>query len=222
MAITLGCKRLLAPYADLLEPLQKRGRLDAHMAGPEDCYAAPAGCYAPSGLDLRRRRSGQDEFQDLASERPAEKRLRFGEHILGGSPGAASGSEAETGSESREVALDRWAEEMVKALHGCPSVEEAVQRCAQVLAAFESQAKEAALREVDAGEDSVQSLQYTKKVLMRAVNHLAQRCRQTEAAVAENDKLRDELESAKEALRRMAHHNEMLKCHLKLHVDSCR
>jgi len=213
----VGCKRLLAQYADLLEPLQKRGRMDTHMAGPEEDVGQDAcsssGCFSPGGADYRRRQS-MDEFQDLSSEQPAEKRPRSGDHF----PGAASGA----GADNRDISIRRVAEDIVKALHGCPSVDEALARCGRVLAAFEADVKEAALREVDCGEESVQSLQYTKKVLMRAVSHLAQRCRQNEAAAGEADALKEELEKSREASRRLAHHNEMLKCHLRLHIDGCR
>lgn len=240
----VACKRLLAPYADLLEPYQKRTRLDAHMAGPEedsgsdgcatvepypkrsrlDALMAGAeeepwsdGCASatrcqPPGIE--RRRQALEDFQEASPEQPSEKRLRTGEHFAG-SPGAPLGS----GGENREVAIHRWAEDIVKALLGCPSVEEAVLRCARALSQFDVESREAALRGVDVGEEGVQSLQHTKAVLMRAVNHLAQRCRQNEAAVGEADALREELEKAREAQSRLAHHNEMLKHHLRLELD---
>mmetsp|Transcript_43699 Transcript_43699/g.121537 ORF Transcript_43699/g.121537 Transcript_43699/m.121537 type:complete len:218 (+) Transcript_43699:122-775(+) len=214
----VGCKRLLAPYADLLEPYQKRSRLDAHMAGPEEepGHEGYASASCPSPVIDQRRRQVLDDFQDLSSEQPAEKRLRLGDHFAGGLPGASLGG---NGVDNRDVAIRRWAEDIVKALHGCPSVEEAVHRCARALSNFDAEAREAALREMDSGEESVQSLQYTKKVLMRAVSHLAQRCRQNEAAVGEADALREELEKAREAQSRLAHHNEMLKHHLRLELD---
>jgi len=191
------------------------------MAGPEDELAqeafASSGSYTTAGVEARRR-NDLEHLQEFCSEQPTDKRPRLqGDFLDGDAAGAGAGS--------REAALHGWSEELVRTLHGCPSVEEAAQRCARVLAAFEVDVRQAALREGDAregGPESVQSLQHTKKVLMRAVNHLAQRCRQAEAGAAEVDSLKEELEKSKEGQRRLQHHNEMLQCHLKLHLDSCR
>jgi len=235
--MVVGCKRLLAPYADLLGPLQKRGRMDAHMAGPEDDLAqaqeafASSGSYA-AGLDAIRRRQHLDDLQEFCAEQPSDKRPRIQGDFLAalaaavgdGSGGAASASEGDSAGSAGSCSTQRgWSEELVRTLHGCPSVEEAIRRCGRVLADFEAEVRQTR-READAGEagqESVKDLQHTKKVLMRAVNHLAQRCRQNEACVAEVDTLKEELERSKEAQRRLQHHNEMLQLHLKVHLDSC-
>jgi len=226
----VGCKRLLAPYADLLGPLQKRGRTDTYMAGPEDepvqeAFSSCGSYAAAAGMDARRRQH-LEVLQEFCAEQPSDKRPRLqGDYSGENLGGAALGSEGDAaGSSSRDGALRGWSEEMVRTLHGCPSVEEATRRCARVLADFEVDVRQAAHREADSsegGQETVQSLQHTKKVLMRAVNHLAQRCRQAEACAADVDSLKEELEKSKEAQRRVQHHNDLLQCHLKLHLDSC-
>lgn len=225
MTMIISCKRLLAPYADLLEPLQKRSRLDVRMVGSDDDHqdsVASSSSFA-CGIDGRRRQHLED-FQEYAPEQPAEKRLRLGGGFLG--PPAEGGGTAELGANGagdREVAIRGWAEATVRSLQNCPSTEEASQRCVRILSDFEAEVQQVALREGDvteaASESALQSLQHTKKVLMRAVHHLAQRCRQLEANSAEADELKDALEKSQGTQRRLAHANEMLKEHLRLYVD---
>lgn len=222
----------MAPYADLLGPLQKRGRTDAYMA-PEDCFSpsSPTGSSGSGGAasslaeeTAARRRQVQEVLQEFCAEQPEVKRLRLGDdHLMSEAGASAAGVTSEEESSCREAAVRQWSEELVRALQGCPSVQEASQRCARVLTAFEADVRQAAAREAeDAGTESVQTLQQTKKVLMRAVHHLAQRCRQAEACAAEAEGLKEELDKSKDAHRRLAHHNDLLQCHLKLHLDSCR
>jgi len=221
MALAISCKRLLAPYADLLEPLQKRGRLDLCRLGaedPQDGFSVSS-CGIP-GVGFRRRHS--EDFQEFAAE-PAEKRPRLHEGWCGGVEGELGGIACS--SNRRRLEIQSWAEDLVRSLQGCSSTEEAVQRTVRVLLDVEAEAQQAASaeREGDVSEASaegvVQNLQQTKKVLMRAVHHLAQRCRTLEASSAGVDGLRDELERSQESERRLRSANELLREHLRLHLD---
>lgn len=229
----VSCKRLLGPYEDLLEPLHKRYRTEGPLAGPEEIPGYTCGLSASSVE--RRRHHLEDDCQG-----PAEKRLRVGSHdFLERTESSCSGARADAGAgadsarearEAREAGIHTWAEDIVKALHGCPSVEEAIQRCARSLGDFESEVRQKALAEAedskergaeDSGRsESGQSLQHTNKVLMRAVHHLAERCRRQEASASEADELRQALEQAQDRERRLQHANEVLQGHLKLHLDS--
>jgi len=218
----VSCKRLLGHYEDLLEPLQKRYRLDANV---EDTNAYTCGVAASSGE--RRRQFLEDDAS--GSGWRAEKRLRVGSHEYfapteSSSSGAHSPDPASQGRdarEAREAAAHTWAEDIVKALQGCPSVEEATQRCARSLVDFEAEVRQAAAgsAEEPEGAESVQSLKHTNKVLMRAVHHLAERCRRIEASAAESDELRQALEQSQETQRRLQHSNEVLQGHLKVALD---
>lgn len=184
-----------------------------------------------------------------AQKRP---RLLIGE--LGASVGdgvvAEGGACARGGGPGREVALRAWAEAMVRALHGCPSIDAAMQRCTRLLSDVDAEARQAALLEHSEREqavvaereaaeaatsearggrdgeerppDTIQGLVHTKGVLMRAVHHLAERCRRLEASDKEVAVLTQALQQAEEAKRRLAHSNEVLQGHLRLHLDSCR
>merc|ERR1712014_73882 len=120
---------------------------------------------------------------------------------------------------------------MGKSLHGCPSVEQAAQRCAAVLSEFETEVRQMVLREAEQARatnseeaSSNQSrLQHTNKVLLRAVHHLAERCRRMEDGSREEElqSLRQALEQAQDAQRRLQHSNEVLQEHIKIHLNSC-
>jgi len=231
---------MFPPYADLFEPLQKRGRLDARMDGSSGELGAEttsSASTASNGVclgNLPHSNSNGGGLCDLSLEQPAEKRIRTEGAF--GSTGEASddGSSFEAGQGVDEAAVRGWAENIVRALHGCPSIEEAGRRCVDALTSFGGEVRNATLHEAEveaasheaeaaeAAPDSIEHLQHTKRVLMRAVNHLAQRCRQAEASVSEIDSVREELERSRDAQRRLAHHNEMLQGHLRLHLDSCR
>lgn len=244
----VSCKRPVS-FEELLEPLQKRCRPDAVMCddpyaghpghaawGQEPAYGSALGPACSSG----RRHAMEDGIE------PPDKRLRLGP---GPVPLAGSGASAPCSGErdrdgerdernaerdgerdgereAREASIRGWTEAIIRALHGCPSVEEAAQRCARALLEFEAEVRQAALREEERREDerpdSPQGLQHTNRVLMRAVHHLAERCRRLEAGAAEVAQVQQALEQSQEAQRRLAHSNEVLQGHLKLHLDSCR
>lgn len=244
MAMLVSMKR--PPTAEeLLEPLVKRCRLDVCMTGPEDwglqdqatfasaaAAAAAAAAASPADLvaelDRRRLAPMEDTLQD---GEPAFKRLRLFQGLAdpaGHHSGAAASGSA--GAPGREAGIRRWAEGIVRALHGCPSVEEAAQRCASALAEFEGEVRQNTLQEAEAAagpdlrpgeEDKAQGLQHTNRVLMRAVHHLAERCRRLEASAAEAQSLRDALDQAQEVQRRLASSNQVLQEHLRIHLNGC-
>jgi len=80
------------------------------------------------------------------------KRLCLGAGISAGLAAAqeavASEEDKPESREAREVRLRTWAEEVVKTLHGCPSVEEALRRCMQVLEKVDAGAREAASKSI--------------------------------------------------------------------------
>jgi len=83
---------------------------------------------------------------------PLGKRLCIGAGISAGLAAAqqavASEEDKPDSREAREVRLRGWAEEVVKSLHGCPSVEEALGRCVQVLEKVDAGAREAASKSI--------------------------------------------------------------------------
>lgn len=142
--------------------------------------------------------------------------------------------------DSSKEAIRRGAEATVRALKGCQSVEEAQQRAYFVLEEFQQEVRQATLNEVersppretrsadsaderapDDGAASPQALQEKNRTLMRAVYHLAERCKRFEAGCKDMPALRKELEDSKEAQRRLQHANELLQSHLRLHLSEC-
>merc|ERR1719458_1275588 len=153
MTMIISCKRLLAPYADVLGPLQKRSRLDVQRLGAEEDSFASS-CGFASGLESRRRQH-LDDFQEFAPEQPAEKRLRLNGGFMGPpTDGGGSADLGANGAGDREVAIRGWAEALVRSLQNCPSTEEAAQRCTQVLSDFESEVQQVTRREGDVTEAS--------------------------------------------------------------------
>mmetsp|Transcript_37767 Transcript_37767/g.106752 ORF Transcript_37767/g.106752 Transcript_37767/m.106752 type:complete len:242 (+) Transcript_37767:103-828(+) len=233
----ISCKRPVT-IEELLEPLRKRYRLDGPLLESEEDlvkdpdFAAAAAAAAGSLVDDRRRKL--DDGQE-----PADKRLRTWCRASGDGPEAGAGGDGGGASSGcdREATIRHWAEAVIRELHGCPSVEAASQRCVRTLAQFEAEVRQAAFREAtpaaheprqDEDDDAplpnsdLQGLHHTNKVLMRAVHHLAERCRRFEANAAEVDTLKQALEQSQEARQRLAHSNEVLQGHLKLHLDTCR
>lgn len=250
----------------LLDPNHfKRARLDASLHGPEDYPSPRTSCASEAGVahavgggwsatESGRRRIHQDMDDDSEADEemqlPADKRLRQmlvaaarNSDVLGDSPSASSiGGNAAVAAENNaegEAQARGWAETVVLALHGSPSVEEAKRRCSEVLGDFGAEVRKAAIREADAQsarsvqenddtrpQDSLQRLQHSNSVLWRAVRHLAKRCSRFEAEVSapreDISALRNQLEQSQEAQRRLAHSNEVLQGHLRLHLDACR
>jgi len=229
----LSCKRPVTTE-ELLEPLFKRTRHDVFMAGPEEhaltaaqeasaCDAAFVEAAAAAIEEAEYRRM-PDDVQD----QPALKRLRG---MIEGPSGAAASSN-EGGLNKDEALVRQWAEDLVKSLHGCPSVEQAVQRCSAALTGFGSQVRSATLREAEElreelrpnaveAEATCSRLQHTNKVLLKAVHRLAGRCRKLEGSSSEVQSLRQALEQSQETQRKLQHSNQVLQEHLKVHLNVC-
>lgn len=233
------CKRAVTTE-ELLEPFMKRSRLhDVCMSGSEPaCWAVAddamaaaaardtevvaAAAVAMAEAERRRLLPGSD----IQEDQPALKKLR---RIFDGTcPQAATA--APDGSASREASIRHWSEGLVKSLHGCPSVEAAAQRCTAVLSEFEAEVHQATLREADQARansqeaSSTQSLQHTNKVLLRAVHHLAERCRRLEDGSRDEEiqSLRQALDQSQDVQRRLQHSNEVLQEHIKIHLNAVR
>jgi len=196
-----------------------------NWATAEEVIAAALASASACGIDggNGRRSRGSNDIDDAPQE-PVEKRHRVGcgPSSLDGPGGVSTG----TGSSTREEATRGWAQAIVKALHGCPSVEEASKRCARVLEEFEAEVRQATLNEVEqapppssdeqAPQEGSQELKHTSRILMRAVHHLAERCRRLEAGNEEMTMLRQALEQSQAEQRRLQHSNEVLQSHLRL------
>eukprot|EP00928_Gymnodinium_smaydae_P044478 TRINITY_DN2966_c1_g4_i1.p1 TRINITY_DN2966_c1_g4~~TRINITY_DN2966_c1_g4_i1.p1 ORF type:complete len:267 (+),score=78.80 TRINITY_DN2966_c1_g4_i1:94-894(+) len=199
--------------------------------------AASAASTISGAGDRRRPRSCCDEGEqgDEEAELQDDKRPRTD----------CGGSSSASASASCDLNVQAWSRTLVQALKGCPSLDEATTRCAGALADFEAEVREAALRDAadassfafdeaargaSSGDDcgaqealheEVQGLQHKNRVLMRAVHHLAERCRNLEARGSDVAELRQALEQSQEAQRRLTHSNEVLQGHLRVHLDSC-
>ncbi|CAL1144002.1 unnamed protein product [Cladocopium goreaui] len=208
----VSCKRAVTTE-ELLEPLFKRSRLhDVSMVGPEeasqvvvqeasacDTDFVEAAAAAVEEAELRRPVDSQDE--------PALKRLRC--MIEGSNTSAASSTDP-----SKEAMVRSWAEALVKSLHGCPSVEQAVQRCGVALTDFGSEVRAAALREAEQTREEMRPNTIE-------VHHLAERCRRLEGSSGEVQSLRQALEQSQEVQRRLQHSNQVLQESCRLSADSC-
>jgi len=235
-AMLVSCKR--PSYEEWLEPIFKRCRVDVAMAMAasedgqscsQDPVLAASGSRDPvlAACVAERRRHSMDDFQE--AEHPS-KRLCLGGASVGDGADPCPGDAGAAGQ--GEATVKRWAEGIVRALHGCPSMEEATGRCSQALLEFGAEVRQATLREAEAAApemheervpEATQSLQHTNKVLMRAVHHLAERCRRLEASAGEVAAVRQELEQSQEQQRRLLHSNAVLQEHLKVHLNhGCR
>jgi len=201
---------------------------DAVTNATRTCVAAASEVGNRGGI--RRQHDSMDECDvdtEMPWEKPMEKRRR------------QAGEDA--------ASLRPWAQKLVSALHGCPSVEAAFQRCEPVLMEFGAQAEtrgeqrvtaagaqchrekaaqsEALPHEQQGGDpcDGTSPLRYETKILKRAVIHLADRCRKMEAkANASAEKvamLQQALEQSHESQRRSAHSKEMLETRLCLQMN---
>lgn len=231
------CERMLS-VEEILEPFQKRRRLDALLACPEDSASEQdaIGALACSAAEKRVHSLLVDALQEHQ-----DKRLRLGPlpsaadtEETGGFPSSnSSGCSGDPGL--REAAIRGWAENIACALQGCPSTEEAAQRCVRALVEFEAEVRQSTLREAELSQDArgrgasvdedmqatpSEEMQHKNRVLMRAVNHLAERCRRLEQENSEKAALETALEQAQEVQRRLHHANQVLQGHLKIHLDA--
>lgn len=131
-------------------------------------------------------------------------------------------------NDMREATIRALAERIVHFLHNSASVEDAVQRCAHVLAEFEGEIRQTVAREMsskthDGCEQPAETPQPQpiNRVLMRAVYQLAERCRRLEAKATEAESLRQTLGQSLEAQQRLQHSNEVLQEHIRIHLRDC-
>lgn len=196
-------------------------------ASAEEVIAAALASAASSAcsMDSQCRRTRVRDIMEDSPQGPVEKRLRVRSMD---SPERGAGSS----TASKEAAIRGWAEALIKTLHGCPSVEEAKRRCVGVLEEVDAEVRQATLTEVEQerpqeeqppqeGPGSLQAVQHTNKVLMRAVHHLADRCKRLEASSEETVMLRQALEQSQDAQKRLQHSNEVLQGHLRLAMSEC-
>lgn len=237
----VGCKRPLSTE-DLLDPFVKRSRLhDVCMTGCEEpaCWSTSSDATAVSAVcdaevvataavavaEAERRRLLP--ACDAQEDEPALKRLRG---MFEGKCHSASAVPESTTSNEGSACIWQWSEGLVKALHGSQSVEQAIERCAAVLSEFEAGVRQTALSQAEhaapTSEDAscAQNLQPANKVLLRAVYHLAERCRRLEGESREEEiqSLRQALDQSQDVQRRLQHSNEVLQEHIRIHFNSCR
>lgn len=122
-------------------------------------------------------------------------------------------------------AIDPWAGEMVRRLHGCPSSEEARSRCAEVLVSFkqEHQNQHQAINHGSSSgpePERLRMLQGANRVLLRGFRNLYRRqCQmdsQRQAAEERYSNMAAELARTQEALRASERANASLQFHLQL------
>jgi hypothetical protein len=270
MVAANGVKRLCSFEEELLllDPhLPKRCRLEAQLGFCEEevhaaritgaqleediekAVSAAAAALSGSACDVEascssRRRAHQEmhiDEEESEAGLPADKRLR---QMIEADAAVAGGSSCSSGSSPLPSSKVRgWAEAVVRSLHGCPSVDAALERCSKALGDFGAEVQQAALLEhreaaaraepeaqasfgADAPHEvtpeAAQRLKYENRVLRRAVHYLAQRCRGTEAQAQEAAALRELVEQLQEKERRLTHANEVLQGHLRVHLDGYR
>lgn len=173
-----------------------------------------------ASLSQQELRNDGDSMDDSPRE-PLEKRARIGGYAE--PVGCMPSNSQEEGT--RVAGVGVWAESVVKALHGCPSVEVAYQRCSSVLADMASEVRRETLSEVEQmpreqtqQSEELQSAQHTSRILMRAIRHLADRCKKLEGQSEEVAVLRQALQHSQEEQGRLRNANSLIKCHLELHL----
>lgn len=144
-------------------------------------------------------------------------------------PNARSGAAAAT-----PEALAPWADEMVRQLNACTSVDEARLRCAQLLAAFHQETTTAATNaaQSDAAQQSsaeasaqrMKTLQYANSALLRGFRNLYHQHREQAAqrtqAEESHARLQAQLAACQEALRVSERSKVNLQYHLQL-MSTC-
>lgn len=233
--------------------ISKRCRLEALIAvAGDDNIASPAVAEAlavavdPQGnaalseamASMCRRRHHEDTGVETDGDNqsdedtllPAEKRLctRMMEAICGGSSDSGFFESSAGSREPSEFDIRGWSQKVVYALHGCPSVEQALQRGTSVLSDFSTEIRKTVITESEAVREeeirrAVTNDELTRQmnsVFRRAIRHLAERCRLLEANGNEKEQLRQELENSQAAQRRLKHSNDLLQAHLRNALDS--
>eukprot|EP00928_Gymnodinium_smaydae_P049315 TRINITY_DN33096_c0_g1_i1.p1 TRINITY_DN33096_c0_g1~~TRINITY_DN33096_c0_g1_i1.p1 ORF type:complete len:278 (+),score=77.89 TRINITY_DN33096_c0_g1_i1:114-947(+) len=216
------------------------GSVEAPSPSSRGCGGASEGSIlAVTGL----RRSREDMDVEMEPKRIRSAAPASASASAGADGGAAAGA---AGAATPQQQQQKWAATLVRALQGCPSVEEAERRCADVLAGFRDEAFQQAQAEhrQASGADEAASaaaassdgsptglrsdaeaqaerLVRVNRVLSHGVRQLAARCRRLDAELQEVPRLEAALEEAREAQRRLAHANEVLKGHLVLGLK-CR
>lgn len=236
---------LLGPWAKryrleaLLAAELPEGHVDLSASASSDGVVTPAAAAAAAVAAAANEAAawpavshGERRLTLAHAEEPAEKRLRLGLDVRSGPDCVDSDGTAASGPQAPDVR--QWAEAVVGQLHGCPSVEEAAHRCERALTEFGAQVRGAAFREAspqqepepapdpcegpDAASEASQGMP-ASRVLMRAVYHLAERCKRLESSNDEVAGLRRALAEAQEAQRRLAHSNEVLQGHLRVSLS---
>jgi len=190
-------------------------------AAAEEVLAAATAASSTSSFAVREsavRRSSDCMDDSPSPGQPIEKRMR-----IDSGPLTTDRPSATPGNSSS------WAETLVKALQGCPSVDAAVQRSSIVLTDMAAEVRQATLNEVEPTppEPSLQSedvqeltrVRDMNRILMRGVRGLAERCKRLEGQGDEVVMLRQALEQSQDAQKRLQHSHEVLQGHLRLHLD---
>lgn len=247
MMLTAGCKRSALLEEDLLfldAQDVKRFRLDDDeddVALPVEVEEALASAVAAATSSSS---SGDDAASRIASAAAAIARGgRRRQHDDMDDACEADGAHADkrqrhTDCRSESDVMQSWAEQLVKALQGCPSVDEAMRRCSRILSEFSSETRQSVLRDLQQedgplpeasddspgrpGDDDRKNLQQLTKALKRAIVYLVQRCRRLETEAQEKEALQRALAESKEAHSRLLHSNEVLRGHLRVQMDSQR
>lgn len=174
-------------------------------------------------VNAARRRRPHEEIDnscDVDDEAPSEKRFR---HVDG----------------RTDVEIIEWAETLVRALQGCPSIDEAIRRCSKVLGEFSAEVRQTALRDLQQEGQLPQASDETPsrsrddqqdfatqeqmmKAMKKAIVYLMNRCRKLQQDAHDASSLREALEKAQENVSRLQHSNEILRGHLKVHMDAYR
>jgi len=119
-------------------------------------------------------------------------------------------------SGSSAVTLEQWADEMVRQLHSCSSIEEARPKCAEMLAAFQQRSGQRSV--IDS--ERMRTLQGANSALLRGFRNLYHRQREEAArqkrVEEDNRQMAAELAQCREALQASERAKAALQYHLQL------